>query len=523
MNVQRYPIGIQSFTEIIEKEYVYVDKTEFIHTLEENGKYYFLSRPRRFGKSLFVNTLEAYYQGRRELFKGLAIEKHNPDWIERPVFKFVLNGIDPNDENGLPNYLDNKFSQLESLYGSVESELSFALRFEGLLRRAFQLTGQQCVILFDEYDAPLLSTLDRPELNERYRETIKSVFTMLKNADDYIHLAFITGVSRFNHTSLFSGANNVPDVSFYEDFAAICGITEEELSISFAPSIEEFARLEGISPEEMHTRLKAQYDGYHFARRSPDIFNPYSIVQAFKSDSLDDFWFGSGTPAYLVEALQKNDFFLPELDCIEVPFKSLKTKEAFLNNPISLLYETGYLTIKGYEKEDDTCILGLPNQEVERGLSNALLPIYSHYKDTDIDSWEMKMKRAVKSGDAERFMNLLQTFLEGNPYSNTIAAQRETYFKNNLYLIFKILGFRTETEKETCCARTDVVLETSEYIYFFELKMNRTAEEAIRQIDTRGYPRIYAEDPRTIIKIGANYSSDRNNIDSWLIATEIKN
>lgn len=518
MTSQRYPVGVQSFTKLREGNYLYVDKTEYIRYLESRGVYFFLSRPRRFGKSMFVSTLEAYFQGRKELFKGLAIDREDTDWTPRPVFKFALNGLDGKEKVDLEELLNYHFLKLEEVYGKSESETSFFLRFYGLLERAYEKTGRKVAILFDEYDAPLLQTLNDPQLNERYRNILKSVFTVLKNGDEYIHFAFITGVSRFSHTSLFSGANNIPDVSMRDDLAAICGITEDELKRYFAPGIRSFAEEHEISEEETLRLFKENYDGYHFARKSPDIYNPYSLLQAFDSNTLEDYWFESGTPTYLIEAIKRDEFELPEMDCIEVPVSMLTAKESFMQNPVALMYETGYLTIKEYDKRLDSCVLGIPNREVGRGLSTALLPIYSKRNGLDVNSWILKFRRAVLDGDAELFMSLLQTFMEGNPYSNTELDKRESYFKNNIYLIFKMLGFRPETEKETCNARTDVVLETPDYVYLFELKTNRTAGEALRQIDEKGYARPFLHDGRRIVRIGANYSSVTNNIDSWVIA-----
>lgn len=513
----KYPIGIQYFPDVIEGGYVYVDKTAYIAKLTDSGKYYFLSRPRRFGKSLFISTLEAFFQGRRELFRGLAIDSDRYDWTPRPVIKMSLNTVDPKSTASLGNVIGSILREYESRYEISDCGDELSRRFEQILRKAYIQTGQKVAVLIDEYDAPLLSTLDNETLNQSYRATLKSVFSVLKSADEYIHFAFVTGVSRFSHTSLFSGANHLKDISLDRHYGAICGITEDELKSNFAKGIRDFADEEGVSEETMLRMLKENYDGYHFCDNCPDIYNPFSLLRALDSQRITDYWFQSGTPSYLLSVLKRDNFYLPRLDCLEAAESALSAKESYLQNPVALLYETGYVTIKDYDDEAESYLLGLPNHEVSKSFSEALIPVYSGVEEYECQQSVLLMRKAALNGRPEEFMQRLQSFLEGNPYSNTELKKRETYFKNNIFIILKAMGFRPRVEEETCRARMDVMLRTRRFIYIFELKTDGSTSDAMNQIDDRGYALPYAHDGRQIIKIAANYSSARNNIDSWTI------
>lgn len=513
----RYPIGIQTFSTIIEEGYIYIDKTQYIKCLKDSGKFYFLSRPRRFGKSLFLSTLKAYFEGKRDLFKGLYIYDEEYDWSTYPVLMFSFNTIETSTIDSLNMFLNTVFSRYERIYGKDQDALGLPQRFESLLLNAYDKTGKKVVVLVDEYDAPLLDTLEHPELNERYRQILKPIFSVLKSFDRYIEFAFVTGVSRFSHTSLFSGANNLKDITLEDKFAGICGITEEELKGHLPDSIREFAKKQKVSEEDAFLQLKANYDGYHFSEDSPDIYNPYSLLNALDSRKINDFWFKSGTPSYLIGVMKRDNFFLPDLDCIETLSSGLSVKESYLNNPVALLFETGYLTIKSFDDEMNLYTLGLPNKEVAESFSKALMPIYSGYMERECEDLLVKMRRAVVEGDADRFMDLLQTFLEGNPYGNTEMAKRESYFKNNIYIVFRALGFLPRAEEQTCNGRMDVMLRTRRFIYVFELKTDGSVANAMDQIEDKGYARPYAHSGKTVIRIAANYSTKSNNIDSWEI------
>lgn len=516
----RYPVGIQSFSSLREGGYAYVDKTRYISTLLKSGKYFFLSRPRRFGKSLFLSTLEAYFKGQRELFKGLDIDKCETDWKVRPVFKFSFARVDQENEDALRKTLDNTLSFYEKQYDIQHKTDAPAERFFNLVSHAYNATGEKVSVLIDEYDAPLLNTLENETLNNSYRHTLKSIFTVLKDADEYIHFAFVTGISRFSHTSLFSGANNLKDISLRDEYAAICGITEDELKAVFAPGIEVLAESKSSSTDEMLSTLKENYDGYHFSKNSPDIYNPFSILNALDAKEITNYWFRSGTASFLLNVLKHDNFFLPELDCTESIESDLSAKESYLQNPIALLYEAGYMTIKKYDEDLDLYTLGLPNKEVATSFSEALMPIYSALDLMDCRNSFINMRKAIMKGEADDFMRHLQTFLKGNPYSNTELAERETYFKNNIYIVCKALGFMPRNEEETCNSRMDIMLRTRRFIYIFELKTDGKAEKGMEQIEEKGYALPYLDEGKTIIKIAANYSSQDNNIDSWLINTE---
>lgn len=433
------------------------------------------------------------------------------------MFMFSFNTLDAKSEDSLDEFLDVALSRYERKYGKDADVYALPQRFENLIVNAYEKSGQKVVVLVDEYDAPLLNTLGHPELNDRYRQTLKAVFSVLKSYDRYIEFAFVTGVSRFGHTSLFSGANNFTDISFEDGYAGICGITEEELKEHLSESINEFAHKSKVTEEEALGILKDNYDGYHFSQESPDIYNPFSLLSALQSKRVDDFWFKSGTPSYLIDILKRDDFFLPDLDGIEAMESGLSVKESYINNPVALLFETGYLTIKGYDEEKRLYSLGLPNMEVAESFSKALIPIYSGYSDRECENLLVKMRSAVIDGEADRFMNLLQTFLEGNPYGNTEMAKRESYFKNNIYIVFRALGFMPRAEEQTCRARMDVMLRTRRFIYIFELKTDGSVSNAMDQIEAKGYATPYRHSDKTIIRIAANYSTERNNIDSWEI------
>lgn len=513
----KYPVGIQSFEKIRTENYLYVDKTKYIKALVGRGAYYFLSRPRRFGKSLFLSTLEAYFKGKRELFKGLEIERVEKEWTPRAVIKLSFASIDPGEENALVRLLDNSLEIYEKIYGKESAIDTVAQRFSNLIRNACVKTGRKVVVLVDEYDAPLLDTIENEALNESYRQTLKSVFTVLKDADEYIHFAFVTGISRFSHTSLFSGANNLNDISFRDEYAAICGITEDELKANFAEGIRDFAESKNLDFNNLLAILKENYDGYHFSAESEDIYNPFSLLNALDANHIGNYWFESGTPGSFLKALKRDNFFLPELDCIETVASGLSGRESYMMNPVALLYEAGYVTIKKYDEESGIYTLGLPNKEVAISFSEALIPIYSALDMMDCRNSFIKMRKAVTNGDADNFMHHLQIFLKGNPYSNTQLAERETYFKNNIYLVFKALGFLPRNEEETCNSRMDIMLRTRRFIYVFELKTDGCVENGMSQIDKKGYALPYMDEGRKVIKISANYSSADNNIDSWII------
>lgn len=513
----KYPIGVQTFSEIRENAYTYVDKTMYIHQLISGGKSYFLNRPRRFGKSLLISTLEAFFKGKRELFKGLAIYNLNHNWEEYPVLHFDLSGKEYTSSIHLDNILNEHLRRWETEYGYSLDGKDPDERFRTLIRTIYTVTGKQIVILIDEYDQPILHSILDPELNATFRKKLQAFYSVLKTMDPYIRFAMLTGISRFSKVSVFSGANHLKDISLDKRYSSICGITDEELHQYFQNGIHKFSLENDITTEDAFNLLKENYDGYHFSKKSPDIYNPFSVLNALDSAEISDYWFESGTPSYILDILKNDNFYLPALDCIELLENDLGAKESYLNNPISLLYEAGYLTIKSYDTEKKLYRLALPNEEVATCFSRALIPIYSGKNNIECMETLNKMRSAIIDGDADCFMQLLKTFLHGNPYSNTELAQRETYFKNNIFLVFKALGFLPRTEEETCNSRMDIMLRTRRFIYIFELKTDHTSEEAMQQIHEKGYYLPYSSEGKQIILIAANYSSTLNNIDSYLI------
>lgn len=513
----KYPIGLQSFAKIREHGYIYVDKTEYIHQLVTTGKYYFLSRPRRFGKSLLLSTLESLFSGERDLFKGLAIDHMEWDWSQYEVLHVDFNGENYKVANALDNFFDNQLSEWERKYSIEEKKESIGWRFRQVIRKASEISGGNVVILIDEYDKPTLDVIPDEEKLTYNRDQLQAFYSVLKTMDSHIRFAMLTGVSRFSKVSVFSGANNLKDISLDSRYAAICGISESEVEKYFKTGIEELAAGLKTDYNGALALLKDNYDGYHFSAESPDMYNPFSLMNALDSRRISDYWFESGTPGFILRILKHENFYLPDLDCIDTIETYIGAKESYLNNPVSLLFETGYLTIKGYDDEKATYRLGMPNQEVASSFSKALMPIYSGFSNTECIDIFNKMRNALLDGEAEKFMQFLKTFLQGNPYGTTELSKRERYFQNNIYIVFRALGFLPRVEEQTCDARMDVMLRTRRFIYIFELKTDGSADDAMNQIDEKGYAGPYEYEGRRIIKIAANYSSAVNNLSAWII------
>ena len=508
----KYPIGIQTFSEIINKGYLYFDKTALVHKLANDSKYYFLSRPRRFGKSLLVTTLEAYFQGRKELFEGLAISKLETEWKQYPVLHIDLNAADYRDVKALQSLIDYHLIHFEKAYGHCSENRSLSERFMDVIRRAYELTGQQVVILVDEYDKPLLQAIGNEELQNNYRKILKSFYGVAKTMDSYIRLAFFTGVTKFSKVSVFSDLNNLEDISLSEQYAEICGITEQEIRDNIDAQVGELATANGLTKDECYLRLKQQYDGYHFHPNSVGIYNPFSLLSALKRKEFGDQWFQSGTPTFLVEVLKRNNYDLEQLTREEATADLLGSLDAIDTNPTPLLYQSGYLTIKGYDPEFGTYRLGFPNQEVERGFSRFLFRYYTPASQGQ-DSFVKDFVLAVRAGQIDKFMKRLESLFAGQDYQ--LAGDAELYFHNAVALIFKMVGFYTETERHTSDGRMDMVVQTADYIYLFEFKLDKSVEEALAQIEKREYALPFAHDPRKLYKIGVNFSSETRRIERW--------
>lgn len=512
-----YPIGIQNFEDLRKKDYIYVDKTALIYQLISTGKYYFLSRPRRFGKSLLISTLEAYFSGKRELFAGLEMEKLEKDWIEYPVLHIDLNTEKYSTKETLEKKLDLSLKQFEAKYGRNPDEYSLSTRFEGIIRRAAEKTGHNTVILIDEYDKPMLQAIGNPELQTEYRNTLKAFYGALKSCDGYIQFAMLTGVTKFGKVSVFSDLNNLMDISMINRFSEICGITEEELHRYFDDDIHTLAEKLGTGYEETCTRLRLNYDGYHFSFKSPGMYNPFSILNTFANMQIDNYWFATGTPTYLVELMKQHNYNVEEIEDIVTSGPVLDSIDAASTDPIPVIYQSGYLTIKGYNEEFENYTLGFPNREVEQGFFRFLLPNYASVSVTKSPYEIQRFVEEVRKGDVDSFLSRLQTFFYDIPYE-LAPRDREVHYQNILYIVFKLMGFHAEVEYHTSRGRVDLVLKTSDYIYVMEFKLDGTAEEAMTQIEAKGYASAFAADRRKVVKVGVNFSSETRTIDRWIIS-----
>lgn len=509
----KYPIGIQNFEKIRREGYVYVDKTALVYKLVNEGCYYFLSRPRRFGKSLLISTLEAYLSGKKELFKGLAIEQLEKDWTEYLIFHLDLNVGEYLSKESLYEKLDAFLTPLEEQYGTLPSLHEAGQRFEYVIRQAYKKTGKRIVILVDEYDKPLLATIAHPELQDNFRTTLKAFYGVLKSMDGYIKFALLTGVTKFGKVSVFSDLNNLIDLSMNRRYQQICGITKEEIVKYFEESVQELADGYGISYDDALARLKEDYDGYHFVNNGVDIYNPFSLLNTFANCEFGRYWFETGTPSYLVEVMKQDNYSLPDLTREQVTGDFLNSIDSMSKNPIPLIYQSGYLTIKAYDNRFGFYTLGFPNKEVEEGFADYLLPFYTNVKQGDSAFFIGNFVHDLELGHIDDFMCRMETMLADTDYK--VVGDSELYFQNAFYLISRMLGFYTEVERETSNGRMDMVVKTKDYVYIFEFKLDGSADDALRQIDEKGYAKPFALDSRKLIKVGVNFSLEKRCIEEW--------
>ena len=514
MDGKLYPVGIQNFEKIRRDGYCYIDKTALVYQLVKTGSYYFLSRPRRFGKSLLISTLEAYFSGKKELFEGLAMEGLEKEWKRYPILHLDLNIEKYDTPDSLDDILNRNLVAWENLYGSDPAEVSLSLRFAGVVQRACEKTGERVVILVDEYDKPMLQAINSPELQDAYRSTLKPFYGVLKSMDGYIKFALLTGVTKFGKVSVFSDLNNLMDLSRDLRYFDICGISEEELLRDFSDDIHELASANGQTFEQACDRLKEDYDGYHFCPDSPGMYNPFSILNTFAKKTYGSYWFETGTPTYLVELLKKSDYDLEEVSHVETDANILDS--IFTDdNPIPVIYQSGYLTIKGYDKRFGIYTLGFPNREVEEGFMNFLLPFYANVNKTSSPFEIKKFVTDVESGDIDGFMERLQSFLADCPYE--LAKDIELHYQNVLFIVFCLAGLYTKVEYHTSRGRIDLVLQTDSYVYVMEFKLDGSAEQALQQIEDKQYALPFAKDSRKVYSIGVNFSSETRNIDKWIV------
>lgn len=511
----KYPIGIQNFEKLRRDGYFYIDKTALIYQLVNNGSYYFLSRPRRFGKSLLLSTLEAYFEGKKELFEGLALEKLETDWVKRPILHLDLNTEKYENPESLEKILNDTIYKWEMIYGTEPSETSLPLRFKGIIRRAREQTGHRVAILVDEYDKPMLQAIGNEELQKSFRSTLQAFYAVIKTMDGHIKFAFLTGVTKFGKISVFSALNNLMDLSMWEDYAALCGITEQELHNNFEEGISQLAQTQGLTYDEACDELKERYDGYHFVENSVGIYNPFSLLNTFAKRKFGNYWFETGTPTYLVELLKMHNYDLHNIENIETDEDTLNSIDSSSTNPIPVIYQSGYLTIKDYDREFGTYYLGFPNREVDEGFMKFLLPFYADTDKVDVAFHITKFVREVRSGDYDAFFRRLQSFFADTPYE--LVRELELHYQNVLFIVYKLIGFYVKAEYHTSQGRIDLVLQTDKFIYLMEFKFEGTAEEALRQINEKNYALPFASDPRKLFKIGINFSNEMRNIERWVV------
>ena len=513
---RKLPIGIQTFEKIRREGCLYVDKTKFVWDLVSTGVPYFLSRPRRFGKSLLLSTFEAYFEGKKELFEGLAIEKLEEKWDKHPVLHLDLNAEKYDTIESLNAILSYQLTQWEAIYGKGEDETTLTNRFKGVIQRANEQTGKGVVVLVDEYDKPLLQSFHNEELFEAYRTTLKAFYGVLKSADKYLRFAFLTGVTKFSQVSVFSDLNQLNDISMDRNYAAVCGLTQQELLDNFQPELEALAEENELSFDETVELMTRQYDGYHFHPKGEGMYNPFSVLNAFDKKEFGNYWFQTGTPTFLVKSLQQADYDLRTLmEGVETPAINFTEYRAEANNPISLIYQSGYLTIKDYDNRFKIYKLGFPNDEVRYGFLNFLVPFYTPITDDKKSFYIGQFVRELENGDTDAFMQRFEAFFADFPYE--LNDKTERHYQVVVYLIFKLMGQFTQAEVHSAQGRADAIVQTPKYVYVFEFKLNGTAEEALQQINDKGYAVPFQTDSRQIVKVGVEFSTETRNVKRWLV------
>lgn len=521
METLKYPIGMQTFSNIRNGGYVYIDKTGYLNQLIESGsKYVFLSRPRRFGKSLFLSMVEEYYKGNRELFEGLDINKQFHEWHPRPVLHLDFSGCTTDNEESMVRFLNDFLTRYEEEYNiPVDVSNPIGLRFKEIIIQAHKQSGSPVVILIDEYDKPLLDAVDNPVLQNVFNKQLRSFYSNLKSQDSHIEFAMLTGVTKFGHLSIFSDLNNLLDISMLSKFSGICGITTDELHEYLDAGVANLAETLDIEREDAYELLKENYDGYHFSPRgSTDIYNPFSILNALYADDISNYWFQTGTPTFLVKLIKKRGISLQKLDNIEVD-KNAVTSLSFDYHAslYPLLYQSGYLTIKGYRPEIKRLKLGFPNKEVEEGFYSQLMKIYLPAANSNTEFSIADFYDDIMEGNVESFMTRLQSLLSDFNQDGFNNIEIEQHYQDVVFIIMKLMGIYTQVEYKTASGRIDLLVKTPVFIYVFEFKRNKTAEEALNQINEKDYLLPFRADGRRVVKIGANFSDETHSLDSWII------
>jgi len=511
--MKKIPIGIQAFSKLIEGGFVYLDKTDMIYRIANTEACYFLSRPRRFGKSLTLSTLHEYFDGQKGLFAGLKIERLESKWEKYPVFHFDFNSENYDSVESVKSLISFYLSDLEKVYGSDSNAESNSQRFINLIKNAVNQTGKNVVILVDEYDKPLLNNMSNPDLQDKIRAELKAFYGVLKTCDKQIKIAFITGVTKFSKVSLFSDVNNLKDISNKLEYSTICGATEREIHEYLDCYVDAMAEYNEISKDDCYKELKKWYEGYHFHPNAEDTYNPFGLMRALDEKEFKDYWFETGTPTFLVKEMKRNNMKLSNLDRVECAENELSEIDNFANNPVPLLYQSGYLTIKGYDKFFKTYILGMPNQEIGEALPKFILN-FSFPKTGTEDFSIVNFTRDVFGGNIDGFMKRFCALLADSNYE--IVGDAEKYFQNVFYLIFKLLGFYAEVERNTSDGRMDAVVKTPQHIYVFEFKLDKPAQEALDQINSKEYALPFSVDGRTLYKVGVSFSSETRKVKEWV-------
>ena len=519
MAIKLYPLGIQTFERIRKEDRLYIDKTEYIYRMTHSDSVYcFLSRPRRFGKSLLVTTLKSYFEGKKDLFKGLAIEKLEKEWTEYPVLHFDMSGGKHMEKEQLERYLCFIIEENEHKYGIVNSGLSDPnVRLNALINSIYAKTGKQIVVLIDEYDAPMLDVAHEDKQLDILRNIMRNFYSPLKKCESLLRFVFLTGITKFSQGSIFSELNNIKNISMDEKYAGICGITEEELLTQMSEDIDMLAKTQDLTREATVVKLKEYYDGYHFSKVSPDIFNPYSLLNCFADKNFGAYWFSSGTPTYLINMLNKFDVLPATIAPTEALSSAFDAPTEKMTSITPLLYQSGYVTIKDYDKDTQLYTLDIPNKEIRVGLFNSLLPNYVNGTQAQQGGVTItKMASLIRRRDMDGALQLLQDYFETLPYCN--VTNYEGHYQQMLYIIFTLLtGFVVDVEVHTPKGRVDMVLLTNTDLYLLELKLNKSAQAAMRQINLKNYHRRFALSGKPITKVGINFDSTKGNIEDWII------
>lgn len=513
---RRYPVGIQTFSEIRERNYLYIDKTQYLVDFIDKGyKYVFLSRPRRFGKSLFASMIHAYYEGRKDLFEGLAMGEYEKDWVKHPVLHLDMSAAKHMDKDMLERYLADMLTDQEAVFGYKSEKLDPNIRLKDLVVTANRLTGRKVVLIIDEYDAPLLDVVHEEQNLAALRRATQNFYSPIKSLDPYLEFVFLTGITKFAQLSIFSELNNLFNISMYDKYSAICGISSEELHTQMLPDVERLAEHLHLSADETFERLKRKYDGYHFSKNSEDVYNPFSLIKALASDDISDYWFDSGTPTYIIKLLQKYNVGLRDLTGQDAGVSDFDVSPENMTTALPLLYQSGYLTIKHYDPMIDLYTLGYPNEEVRTGMVRSLAANYLTPAEGTNSSFVIKFVKAVIADDMEQALTLMRAYLAGVSYrlSNKTERDVQTIF----YLVFSLIGSFIKVEEESAHGRADVVITLPSVVYVMELKFDGSADAALRQIDEKGYLIPYTADGKRLVKVGVNYSSEERTITEWRI------